>query len=73
MFDIGTLVVDRREKCAARIAHVQRVPGSFDLLGRFIPSHRRYTVAYEVGDGVVNGEWHDNRMEHDLGPLDAAS
>jgi len=70
MFEVGTRVVDRQERCLARIAHVQRVPRAFDLFGRLIPAHRRYTLAYEVGD-VVTGEWNDNRMETDLAPTDA--
>lgn len=69
MFEVDTRVVDRRAGCEGRIAHVQRVPWAIDLFGRFIPSHRRYTVAYEVGD-VITGEWHNNRMETDLAPID---
>lgn len=69
MFEIDARVVDRRAGCEARIAHVQHVPRALDLLGRFIPAHRRYTVAYKIGD-VITGEWHNNRMETDLAPID---
>ncbi len=40
------------------------------LFGRFVPSHRRYTVAYEAPGGVITGEWHNNRMETDLAAID---
>ena len=70
MFEVGTLVVDRQGGCAARIAHVQRVPGALDLLGHPIPVHRRYTVVYEI-DGVITGEWNNNRMETDLASIES--
>ncbi len=70
MFEVGTRVVDRRERCEGRIAHVERVPWSVDLFGHFVPSHHRYTVAYEQADGVNTGEWHNTRMETDLAPID---
>lgn len=71
MFEVGSRVVDRHEGCEARIAHVQRVPRAIDLLGHPIPAHRRYTVAYEIGEGVATGEWNDNRMETDLAPIES--